>query len=181
MHFNGYSKFIEHWTLDRNITFLNHGSFGATPSKILAKQNYYRELMESEPVDFFVSKMPELLNESKGKLAKFVGAENNDIVFVQNTTTGVNQILTSFPYKPGDEWLVTFHAYGACMNAIKHFAHRNNIVLKTTDIPFPVNNDEEILNAIGKEVSSKTKLALIDHITSATGMIFPINKIIDLR
>ncbi|MBK7096252.1 MAG: aminotransferase class V-fold PLP-dependent enzyme [Saprospiraceae bacterium] len=175
-----YSKHIEYWTLDRNITFLNHGSFGATPLKIMAKQNYYRELMENEPVDFFVNKMPELLNESKGKLAKFIGVDNNDIVFVQNTTTGVNQILTSFPYKSGDEWLVTSHAYGACMNAIKHFAHRNNIVLKIADIPFPVKNDEEILNAIGQMISSKTKLALIDHITSATGMIFPIKEVIDL-
>jgi isopenicillin-N epimerase len=180
MHFNGYSKFIQHWTLDRNVVFLNHGSFGATPRKIFEKQSKYRELMEREPVDFFVNKMPELLNESKEKLAKFVATDNNDIVFVQNTTTGVNQILTSIQYKTGDAWLTTSHAYGACKNAITHFASKNGIELKIADIPFPVNNDDEILQSIAEELNSNIKLALIDHITSATGMIFPIKKIIDL-
>ena len=175
-----YSKYFDYWMLDKDIVFLNHGSFGATPLKILEKQNYYRELMENEPVDFFVNIMPELLYKSKRALADFVSISPHDMVFVQNTTTGVNQILTSFPFKKGDEWLVTSHAYGACMNAIKHFAHRNKIVLKTADIPFPVKNDEEILIAIGQMISSKTKLALIDHITSATGMIFPIKEVIDL-
>lgn len=173
-------KYNKYWNLDSNIIFLNHGSFGATPIEILGRQNEYRELMEKEPVDFFVNKMPELLSESKRKLADFVGVDTNDLVFVQNTTTGVNQILNSFPFEKGKEWLTSSHAYGACKNAIRHFAGKNEINLKIANIPFPVNDDDEILESIAKEINSKTRLALIDHITSATGMIFPIRKIIDL-
>ena len=180
MKLPAYSNSIRNWSLHRNIVFLNHGSFGATPLPIIEKQNQYRQMMENEPVDFFVNIMPDLLNKSKAMLSEFLGVKKDELIFVQNTTTGVNQILASFPFKPADEWLVTSHAYGACMNAIKHLVSRNNIVLKIADIPFPVKNDEEILKAIGREISPNTKLALIDHITSATGMIFPINEIIDL-
>ncbi len=174
------SSFKDKWNLDPNIIFLNHGSFGATPNTILEKQNEYREMMENEPVDFFVNKMPELLYASKRKLGAFVGADTNDIVFIQNTTTGVNLILNSYPCENGDEWLTTSHAYGACKNAIKHYAEKNGVILKIADVPFPVQNDNEILESISKEINSKTKLALIDHVTSATGMIFPIRKIIEL-
>jgi isopenicillin-N epimerase len=173
-------NYRNYWNLDSNIIFLNHGSFGATAVKILEKQSEYREMMEKEPVDFFVNKMPELLNDSKRKLSEFVGADANDLVFVQNTTTGVNQILNSFPFVKGDEWLTTSHAYGACKNAIRHYAGNNKINLKIAEIPFPVSDDDQILDSIRKEITTKTKLALIDHITSATGMIFPIGKIIDM-
>lgn len=173
-------NYRNYWNLDSNIIFLNHGSFGATPVKILEKQSEYREMMEKEPVDFFVNKMPELLNGSKRQLSEFVGADSNDLVFVQNTTTGVNQILNSFPFEKGDEWITTSHAYGACKNAIRHYAGNNKINLKIADIPFPVSDDDQILDSIRKEITKATKLALIDHITSATGMIFPIRKIIDM-
>ena len=175
-----YSQYIDHWSLDQDIVFLNHGSFGATPKYILEKQSEYRDLMEKEPVDFFVNIMPDILHQSKSALADFVGASPNDMVFAQNTTTGVNQILASFPYEQGDEWLVTSHAYGACTNAIKHFAKRNKINLNIAEIPFPVNDEITILKSIEKKITKNTKLALIDHITSASGMIFPVEKIIHL-
>jgi isopenicillin-N epimerase len=175
-----YDPMIKHWMLDREVVYLNHGSFGATPVKILERQTEYRQMLEREPVDFFVNQWPVLMDHSKRKLAEFVHADPDDMVFVQNSTTGVNQILTSFPYKSGDEWLVSSHAYGACMEAIKHFCSRNRIALKIAEIPFPVQNDDQILDAIEKEITERTSLALIDHVSSATGMIFPVAKIVDL-
>lgn len=175
-----YDPMVQHWLLNREIVYLNHGSFGATPVKILEKQSEYRGRMELEPVDFFVNQWPVLMDQSKRKLAEFVHAEPDDMVFVQNSTTAVNQILTGFPFKSGDEWLVSSHAYGACMEAMKHYCSRNGIVLKTAMIPFPVENDDQILDAIGKEITEHTRLALIDHVSSPTGMIFPVEKIIEM-
>lgn len=175
-----YDPLVKHWMLDREVVYLNHGSFGATPLKILQRQTEYRHMMEREPVDFFVNQWPVLMDHSKKKLAEFVHADPNDMVFVQNSTTAVNQILTCFPFKSGDEWLVSSHAYGACMEAMKHYCSRNGITLKIAEIPFPVQNDEMILDAIEKEITERTSLALIDHVSSATGMIFPVEKIIEL-
>lgn len=179
MNIPQYSDLAQHWMLDKGIVFLNHGSFGATPIKILDQQTRYRHMMEREPVDFFVNQWPVLMAHSKQKLADFVSADPDDMVFVQNTTTGVNQILTSFPYEPGDEWLVSSHAYGACMQAMKHFSERNKIRLHVVEIPFPVEDDQQILKAIEDKLTDRTSLALIDHVSSATGMVFPIKKMVD--
>jgi isopenicillin-N epimerase len=175
-----YSNYAKHWSLDPNIVFLNHGSFGATPVEVLEKQSEYRKLMEHEPVYYFMELMPELYDKSKRSLSKFLGANQDDLVFVQNTTTGVNQVLNSFPAMPGDEWLVSSHAYGACRNAMEHYATKNNIRLQVAEIPFPFENDEDILRAIEEKINKNTRLALIDHISSATGFIFPVKKIIEL-
>lgn len=179
MNIPQYSDLAQHWMLDKGIVFLNHGSFGATPIKILDQQTGYRHMMEREPVDFFVNQWPVLMAHSKQKLADFVSADPDDMVFVQNTTTGVNQILTSFPFEPGDEWLVSSHAYGACMQSMRHFCERNKIRLHVVEIPFPVEDDQQILKAIEEKITDRTRLALIDHVSSATGMVFPIKKMVD--
>lgn len=175
-----YSDYAKHWNLDPKIVFLNHGSFGATPAKVLEKQSEYRRMMEYEPVHFFMDIMPELYDISKRSLSEFLGAEPDNMVFVQNTTTGVNQILNSFPVKQGDEWLVSSHAYGACKNAMEHYAGKHKIRLQVADIPFPFENDEAILKAIEQKISKNTRLMLIDHVSSATGSIFPVTGIIEL-
>ena len=118
-----YNKYLDFWNLSKDITFLNHGSFGATPKYILEKQRNYILEMESEPVDFLTGKLFEYLKINKSYLSDFINAKNDNLVFVQNSTTGVNQILNSLPAKPGDEWLTTSHTYGACLNALKHYAN----------------------------------------------------------
>ncbi len=175
-----YSPLIENWNLDTNIVYLNHGSFGATPKKVLQAQQAIQAEMEAEAIDFFVDKLPTYIDESKTALAAFVGTSSNNIVFTPNTTTGVNTIFNSIACKPGDEWLVTNHTYGACVHAAKHYTHRNGATITTAQIPFPLQTDDEILDAIAAAITSKTTLALIDYITSATATIFPVKKIIEL-
>jgi isopenicillin-N epimerase len=175
-----YSPYINHWQLNQEITYLNHGSFGATPLEVLAKQQYYRDETEKEAVDFFLHKMPALLSNSKKSLAGFVGANADNIVFVQNTTTGVNCILNSLPSKEGDEWLTLNIAYGACVNALGHYAKKKKCTIVTAEIPYPVYDNTAILDAIEKAITPNTTFALIDYITSSTGFILPIQEIISL-
>ena len=110
------SSYAEHWTLDPKVTFLNHGSFGACPLVVLAAQTQLRLQMESEPVDFLSGALPALLAASRVELARFLSADEADLVFVPNATTGVNAVLQSLALEPGDELLVTNHTYGACRN-----------------------------------------------------------------
>ena len=180
MHLPSYSKHIEHWSLDRNMVFLNHGSFGATPTKILELQQKYIYQMEAEPVRYMIRELEPLWWEAKEKTAHFLGANPSNLVFVKNATMGVNTILHSLNFESGDEVLTTNHAYGACMNTLHQYAKIKKFNVVVASIPFPFKDEEEIIEALVQKITAKTKLLMIDHITSATGTIFPIEKIIKL-
>ncbi len=106
-----------HWSLDPGVVFLNHGSFGACPIRVLEAQNEFRARMEAEPVRFFIRELPELLDSARLKLAAFLRADPDGLAFVTNATTGVNTALAAIPFETGDEILVTDHGYPACRNA----------------------------------------------------------------
>jgi isopenicillin-N epimerase len=137
-----------------------------------------RSQLENEPLRFFNREWEPLLDASREKLAAFVGADVEDLVFVPNATTGVNAVLRSLSFQPGDELLTTNHEYNACRNALDFIASRTGATVVVADIPFPVESPQQVITAVLSKVSSKTKLALLDHITSQTGLIFPIQEII---
>ena len=113
------------WWLDPAVTFLNHGSFGACPRRVLELQNDWRARLERQPVQFLVRDLEPLLDNARTALAQFVGADADDLVFVPNTTSGVNTVLRSLTFAPGDELLVTNHEYAACRNALDCVAERS--------------------------------------------------------
>src|SRR5262245_580125 len=114
----------EHWTLDPEVVFLNHGSFGACPRRVQAAQAAFRDRMEREPVLFFRELEPEL-DRARSEVAAFVGARPADLAFVRNATAAVNAVLRSLALAPGDALLATDHAYGACRNALEYVARRS--------------------------------------------------------
>jgi isopenicillin-N epimerase len=168
----------EYWLLDREITFLNHGSFGACPSPVLEAQTCFREQLEQEPLRFFMREFEPLLDNARNELAVFVGAGADELAFVPNATTGINAVLRSLSFDPGDELLTTNQEYNACRNAIDFIAGRTGAKVIVAEVPFPIESPAQVIEAILKCVSPKTKLALLDHIVSQTGLIFPIQQLI---
>jgi isopenicillin-N epimerase len=176
----------QHWLLDRQITFLNHGSFGACPQVVLAEQQRLRSQLELDPVRFFMEDFEPLLDRARDRLAHFVGANPQDLVFVPNATTGVNTVLRSLHFHPGDEILTTDHTYNACRNALNvvgdiasaTLRERENVQIVVASVPFPLESPDQIIEAVMQKVSPQTKLVLLDHATSQTGLIFPIQKLI---
>ncbi|MEA2414158.1 MAG: isopenicillin-N epimerase [Thermoanaerobaculia bacterium] len=169
----------EHWLLDPTITFLNHGSFGAAPKAVLAKQNELRTQLEREPVRFMVRELEPLLDEARAVLAEFVGADPAAIAFVPNATAGVNAVLRSLDLDRHDELLVTTHEYNASRNALEYVAGIAGAKVVAVDVPFPLRSSDEIVERVLAVVTERTRLLLIDHVTSQTGLIFPIAKIIE--
>ncbi|MFT7616917.1 MAG: isopenicillin-N epimerase [Planctomycetota bacterium] len=167
-----------HWGLDPEVNFLNHGSFGACPKSVLAEQSRLRAQLEAEPVRFMVRELPELLHGALSALADFVDADQDGLAFVNNATTGVNAVLRSLDIELGDELLCTNHEYNACRNALEFVAARNGATIRIVDIPFPLKSDDQVVDAILDAVTPKTKLALVDHITSATALVLPIERIV---
>jgi isopenicillin-N epimerase len=175
-----YSPLAKHWKLDPGIVYLNHGSFGATPTAVLEKQYRLQMETEAEAVRFFIDRLPGLYQISKKALAGFTGTDPNNLVFVQNTTTGVNTVLKSMRGVAGDEWLTTSHAYGACVHAFRHYAAQNKCTVTVAAVDYPVQNEHDIVAGIEKTITAKTTIALIDYITSASAVIFPVKKIVEL-
>jgi isopenicillin-N epimerase len=172
------SPHADHWTLDPDVVFLNHGSFGACPRVVLAFQSELRARMERQPVQFLARELEGRLDEARAALAAFVGAEPADLAFVPNATTGVNAVLRSFDFAAGDELLTTTHAYNACRNALLYVAERSGARVVTADVPFPLRAADEVVAAVLAAVGPHTRLALLDHVTSQTGLVFPLAELV---
>ena len=158
--------------------FLNHGSFGACPKPILKLQSEFRAAMEAEPVQFLWRRYEERLEPARQELARFIGAKSKDLVFVTNATAGVNAVLRSLKLRCGDEVLTTNLDYNACHNVLVEVVRQTGAKLVVADIPFPLNSADETTAAILQGVTRRTRLALLDHVTSNTALVFPIKQIV---
>jgi isopenicillin-N epimerase len=167
------------WCLDPSVTYLNHGSFGACPSAVLEAQASLRMEMEREPVDFLVTVLPSRLDGAREALAAFLGAAPEDLVFMPNATAGVNAVLRSLILGPGDELLLTNHTYAACRKTVDHVASRTGARVVVAQLPFPCRDDEEIVSSVIECVSPRTRLALLDHVTSPTALVLPIARLVN--
>jgi len=169
------------WNINPDITFLNNGSFGATPKSVLQKQRYYSDIMESNPVEFIIEKSWELLDIANKKLADLVNAKPANISFIENATTAVNSALhfLIFQKKISGEIIYSNHTYPAVINTLKYYEKYSDITLKMVDIPFNSDSDE-ILKIFRNAITNETKIALIDSISSATSIVFPIESLSEL-
>ncbi len=174
-----YHTLARHWDLKESIVFLNHGSFGACPSPVQRKREDLLRWIESDPMEFMLSEYQPLLDSSLKTITEFVGAQPESVVYVENSTTGINTILRNLPIDLGDEILVTDQEYFSSANSLKIISRIRGATVRMVHLPFPVKSPEEIVNAFEEAVSNSTKYALVDHIVSSTGMIMPLKKIID--
>ncbi len=160
--------------LDPNVTYLNHGAFGACPKPVFDVQTEWRARLEREPMRFFWRELEGHLDEVRTVVGALVGADPAELVFVPNATAGVNTVLASQRFEAGDEVLVTNHAYNACLNAADYWTARAGAIARRAVVPFPLEHPVQIVEAVLAAVTSRTRLAILDHITSPTGLIFPI-------
>jgi isopenicillin-N epimerase len=171
------SEFAAHWSLDPSVDFLNHGSFGATPRPVLAAQQAWRERLETEPVRFMVEALEPEMDAARTALGAFVGADADDLAFVANATGGANAVLRSLRFAPGDEILTTDHEYNAVRNAIDYVAERDGATAVVASIPFPIGSPDEAAAAVLGAVTDRTRLVVVDHVTSATALVLPVARL----
>ena len=172
------SSLSSHWLLDSEVVFLNHGSFGACPKAVLAHQEMLRFRMERQPVRFLFRDIEPLLDQTRGALASFLGCSSDDLALITNATMGVNAVLRSLRFDAGDELLVTDHEYNASRNVLEFVAQRDQARIVVASIPFPPASPRAIVDHLMVRVTDRTRIALVDHVTSQTGLIFPIEEIV---
>ncbi len=166
------------WALDPGVVFLNHGAFGACPRQVLDEQRAWRDRLEAEPVRFLAQELEELTAAARAALAACVGASPDDLAFVPNATAGVNTVLRSLRFCPADELLATDHGYNASLNALRFAAERDGARVVVAEIPFPIAGPDEAVDAVLACVTPRTRLALLDHVTSPTGLVLPIERLV---
>ena len=172
------SELAAYWMLDPSVVFLNHGSFGACPREILDRQTALRAQMETDPVRFLTRELEALLDHSRATLAALLNTSPDNLAFIPNATTGVNAVVRSLAFLPDDEILTTDHDYNACRNALQEAARRTGARLVVARVPFPVQSEDEIFAAIMEAVTDRTRLVLLDHVTSPTSLVFPVERIV---
>jgi len=178
---------LDLWLLDPEVTYLNHGTLGATPRRVLDLQQSLRNEIEPQPdrvlyreiIGMVGAERPvkTRLRAAADAVADFVGAEGRDVVFVDNATTGVNAVLRSLDLRGGDELLLTDHAYGGVLRAARHAARRSGATVRTVELPYPEARAGAIVERIATALRPSTRLAIVDHITSDTALVLPLGEI----
>jgi len=166
------------WLHDPDLLFLNHGAFGSCPRHILEHQSEWRARMEQQPLQFLARDLEGHLDKARAALADFVGSTPEELVFVNNSTTGVNTVLRSLEFQPGDELLTTDQAYNACRNALNYVAERTGARVAVAKLPFPFQNEQDLIAPIITAVNGRTRLVLLDHVTSPTGVVLPLKNLV---
>lgn len=164
--------------LDRSYTFLNHGSFGSTPLEVLAAQQSIRAELEARPIEMLDRKMKRMLPEARARVAKFVGTDPERLGFVGNATEGVNAVLGSMRWQAGDEVVVVDHVYNAMRQSLRRLARDAGIVIREVDVPLPLRSPSDWIDRVCAAFSQRTRLLLIDHITSPTALVVPVREIV---
>jgi isopenicillin-N epimerase len=170
--------FARHWTLDPAVTYLNHGSFGACPQPVLEAQQALRDQLEREPARFFNREAPVLLTAARKELADFLNAPVAGLAFVRNVTTAINAVLRSVPLPAGSELLVIDHEYNATRNILEYVAAERGCRVVVAQVPFPIASPDAVVEAVLARVTSRTRLAVLDHVTSQTALVFPIAELV---
>ncbi len=168
----------DYFCLQRDVVFLNHGSFGAALQSAVEAQKAVIERIERQPMQFFTRDYENLVGNARDKLAAFVDADTDGLVWLDNATGGVNTVLRSLTFRPGDEILVTNHGYPACNNAVSFVAKQSGAKVVVAEVPFPLTSAEQVVESVLAATTARTRLVVIDHITSPTALVFPIERVV---
>jgi isopenicillin-N epimerase len=166
------------WDLDPEFLTVNHGSFGATPRSVREAQRAWQDRMERQPSHFMTTELGPAIRYAAGVLAEFLGAEANDVAFVDNATTGCNAVLRSLTVGAGDEIVILSHAYGAVRNAVRHAAATAGASIVEAQVPFPDSAPEAIIASVAGVLSPATRLVVLDHVTSGSALVIPVQDIV---
>jgi isopenicillin-N epimerase len=177
------------WPLDPDVIYLNHGTVGVTPRRVLAAQQAIRDRIETRPSQFMLRELTAItvgvprpqekpeLRKAADQIAAFVGAHGDDLLFVENATTGANSVVRSIEWKAGDEALVTDLGYGGVVNATRFATRERGATLRTVEMPYPP-TPEAMVAAIDGAIGPRTRLVVVDHICSSSALLLPVAEIV---
>ncbi len=166
------------WTLDPGLAYLNHGGFGAAPIPVLAAQRRWQRAMDRNPAGFFARDVAGLIDAVRVEVATFLHADQAGLVFTDNATTGMQTVIAQFRLAPGDEVVITDHCYPAVLAQLRRATETSKATVRTAVVPLPAQSQDVVVVAVLAELSERTRLVVIDHIASCSGLLFPVARIV---
>ncbi|MFG0332652.1 MAG: aminotransferase class V-fold PLP-dependent enzyme [Maioricimonas sp. JB049] len=162
------------WSLQDGVTYLNHGSFGPSPLVVQeARERWSREL-ERQPMDFLVRRLEPLLDDALTALGRFLGSRPDELTFVPNATVGMNIVANNVQLQAGDEVLLTDHEYGAVIRIWGRFCQAAGARTVLAHLPPPLTSVDDVVDTLFDQVTDRTKLIVVSHVTSQTALILPV-------
>jgi isopenicillin-N epimerase len=168
---------LSEWILDPAIVHLNHGSYGGCPRGVFDAAAQVRARLEAAPMRYLVLEWQAELDRARAALAGFVRAPAEQLVFVSSATTACAIALAAIDIGPGDELVTTSHAYRACKNQLARLAQARGARVVTVPIALPY-DPASVAHALAAAITPRTRLALLDHITSPTALVIPLDQIV---
>jgi isopenicillin-N epimerase len=175
---------LAHFPLEPGAVYLNHGTVGVTPNVVLRARSALLDEIERHPARFMIRELMQLgltpppqgprLRGAADEVARFLGVEGDGLVFVDNASSGINAVLRSFALQPGDEILVHDQAYGGVARAAAFIAKARGATLAGVALPFPIDDPADCVRAIERAITPRTRIALLDHVTSETALVLPL-------
>lgn len=165
------------WTIPAEVCYLNHGSFGPTPRAVQEVRLGWQRHIASQPMQFFVRELAGALQAATERLARFLDADPDGLVFVENATAAMNVVAQSFSLAPDDEVLLNDHEYGAVRRIWQKACERQRARLVTARIPTPLSDPQQVLEALFDAVTPRTQLLVVSHVTSPTALVWPVESI----
>uniref|UniRef100_UPI004047A3A9 aminotransferase class V-fold PLP-dependent enzyme n=1 Tax=Cyanobium sp. TaxID=2164130 RepID=UPI004047A3A9 len=169
-----------HWDFKPGLTYLNHGSFGAVPRQLRQWRTALLDHIEADPVGYLTEELPLALNAARRDLADLVGANPAQLAFVPSTSHGVNELLQRLELPVGSELLLLDHGYNATGNAAAYAAQQRGWTVRQAALPLPLSGADQVVAAVAAAWGPHTRLLLVDHITSPTALVLPVQELVGL-
>ena len=169
---------LNEWLFQKDLTFLNHGAYGAVPRPVLSAQHSWREELERQPVNFINNRLEAMLHDAAKDLATFVGASPDALVFVSNSTEGANAAIKSVEIGPGDVVVTTDQAYQGVVNALLKLCRSTGARLNIAKLPWPVFSADQIVDAVEATLGPRVRLVVLDHVSSKGAILMPIERLV---
>jgi isopenicillin-N epimerase len=167
----------QQWSFPAGTVYLNHGSFGPAPLPVQSAQRTWQERMNRQPMDFFARHFEDAWIEARRVLAAFMGSVPRNLVFVENATAAMNIVANSFPLTTDDEVVLTNHEYGAVLRTWQQACHKAGAVARIIRLPAKFSTVDDVVECVSRELSPRTRMLVVSHITSPTAVVLPVREL----
>jgi isopenicillin-N epimerase len=167
----------ELFSLDPGVAYLNHGAFGAVPIPVQRAQQRLRDEVDANPMAFYHRNLADRLAQVRARVAELLGSDPEGTALVANATAGTQTVLGSLGLIAGDEVLLTDHGYGAVWLQVQRLAQTTGVVARGVALPLEAGDDEIVASIVDAARPGRTRLVIVDHVTSPTARLFPVARI----
>ncbi len=172
-----WSRIAAEFSIRSGTTYLNHGSFGIPPKRVIQVHRDYQDQLNDNPMDFFLEQFEPLMANAKTRLAGYLGTSADDLVFVDNPTYAMSVIAAQFRLNKGDQVILTDQEYVPVARMWQQRCDQSGAELVTAKLLPQMESIEHVVQSLVSQITPHTRLVVVSQITSPTGLILPVKEI----